>query len=62
MKLNLPTKVRAALYVLFTLAAPVVTYLSVTGVLGENEVVLFTALSTAVFGMAALNTNTDEEF
>lgn len=62
MKLNLPTRVRAIIYTLFTIAAPIVVYLSVTGFLGANEVTLFTSLSTAVFGLAALNTDTTEEF
>lgn len=61
MKLNLPTKARAVIYSVFTLAAPVVLYLSVTGTIGANEVALFTGLSTAVFGLAALNTDTAQE-
>lgn len=61
MKLNLSSKVRASIYVLFTVAAPVVAYLTAVDVIGENEVVLFTALSTAVFALAGLNTDTSEE-
>lgn len=61
MKINLPSKIRAGLYAFFTLASPVVVYLSVTEVLGPNEVALFTAVSTAVFGLAALNTDTSKE-
>lgn len=61
MQLNIPPVVRASLYTLFTISAPVVVYLSVTGVIGENEVALFTALSTAVFGLAALNTPAGEK-
>lgn len=57
MQLNLPPKVRAAIYAVFTLTAPVVAYLNITGVIGSNEVALYTAVSTAVFGLAALNTN-----
>ena len=56
MTVNLPAKVRASIYVLFTLSAPVVAYLTATGVIGANEVTLYTALTTAVFGLAALNT------
>lgn len=60
MKLNVPSKLRAAIYVAFSLAAPVVTYLTVSGFMGSNEVALFTGLSTVVFALAGLNTDTQE--
>jgi hypothetical protein len=61
MNINLPSKVRAALYILVVLGSPVVGYLSVTEVLGTAEVALWSALTTAIAGLAALNVTPDSE-
>lgn len=55
MNLNLPNKVRAALYVLTALGTPIVAYLFAKGFIGEIEVALWAAEVTAVNAMAALN-------
>lgn len=57
MRVNLPDRVRAALYVLIALGTPIVGYLLAKGILGELEVSLWGGLVTAVTSMAALNTN-----
>lgn len=53
--LNLPPKVRAALYVLNALGTPVVAYLLSRGIIGELEMALWAAEVTAVTALAAFN-------
>lgn len=55
MKLNVPPKVRAALYVLTALGTPLIAYLFAKGFIGELEVTLWAAEVTAVNALAALN-------
>jgi len=56
MTINLPYKVRAALYVLTALGTPVVAYLFAKELIGTLEVTLWGAEVTVVNVMAALNT------
>lgn len=57
MRINLPPKVRAALYVLTALGTPIIAYLFAKDVIGELEVTLWAAEVTVVNAMAALNVN-----
>jgi hypothetical protein len=61
MRFNLPSKVRAIIYVVTAVATPVVTYLFAKAYIGELEVTLFAALVTAVNAMAALNVQNPEK-
>jgi len=56
MEINLPQKVRFALYVLTSLAGIFVTYLSATGQIGPEAVTAFGAVVTFVAGLAGYNT------
>ena len=56
MQINLPPKVRLALYVLTALGTPVVAYLFAKGHLGELEVALWSAEVSVVSVLAAFNT------
>lgn len=62
MKLNIPTKVRAGLYIFTTLGTPVVGYCLTKNYIGEAESVLWFAWVTAITSMAAFNTDTTKEF
>lgn len=61
MRINLPTKVRAALYVITALGTPVIGYLLAKGTISELEVGLWGGLVTAVNAMAALNVSNPKE-
>jgi hypothetical protein len=60
MKFNVPSKVRAGLYVFTALATPVVGYLFAKEIIGELELTLWAAEVTAVNIMAGFNTNVTE--
>lgn len=55
MTINIPTKVRTALYILTVLTAPLVAYLNTTGHIGEDEINLYFAYVTAIAAMAGFN-------
>ncbi len=55
MKLNLPPKVRAVIYILTALGAPIIPYLLAKNVIGTLEVALWGAEVMAVNALAALN-------
>ena len=55
MNINLPPKVRQALYILTVIGTPVVVYLASKGYIGDLEVVLWTAEVSAVSALAAFN-------
>lgn len=55
MDINLSPQVRQGLYILITVSAPVVTYLSAKGFIGTLEVALYTGLVSAVTLLAAFN-------
>lgn len=59
MTFNLPSKVRFALYIFTSVGSLVVTYFAATGVIGSNEVALWTAFSAFVAALAGLNVNPD---
>lgn len=61
MRVNLPSRVRAALYVLTAVGTPLIGYLLVKDVIGEQEVALWGALVTVVNSMAALNTSVGDK-
>lgn len=56
MNFNPPAKVRAAVYVITALSAPVVAYLLDQGHIHQAEVNLWAGIITAVNVMAGLNT------
>ncbi len=55
MTLNLPPKVRMALYLLTVVGTPVIAYLFAKRYIGELEVTLWAAEVVAVSGIAAFN-------
>lgn len=55
MTLNVPPKIRAALYALNVIGSPIMAYLLARGVIGTLEVTLWAAEMTAVFALAGLN-------
>ena len=57
MTINLPYKVRAALYIFTAVGTPVVGYLFDRGSIGTGEVALWGAEVAVVNIMAALNTS-----
>lgn len=59
MTINLPYKVRAAIYILIVLGTPLIAYLRVRGFIGDNEVVLWGAYVTAAGTLAAVNVTKD---
>ena len=61
MKLNLPSQVRAALYVIIAVSSPVVTYLGTEEVLSKFWVGLFSVVVTAVSALALANVTPEEK-
>lgn len=61
MKVNLPDKWRKTIYIVNVLSAPVMAYLLAIGLIGDAEMTLYMAEVAAMSGLAALNTNTEEE-
>lgn len=57
MKLNLPYKVRAAIYIFTALGSPVVMYLFATHIIGQLEVTLWAAEVSVANTIALLNTS-----
>lgn len=55
MRLNLPSKVRFAIYVFNGIGSIAVVYLTAKGLIGDPEVAAWTALSAFTSTMAALN-------
>ncbi len=60
MTLNLPAKVRATLYVITAVGTPVVAYLAAKTIIGDLEVVLWSAEVTVVSALAAFNVTPDK--
>lgn len=56
MTINVPYKIRAALYIFTLLGSPLIAYLQAKGVIGALEVTLWLAEVSAVSLLAALNT------
>jgi hypothetical protein len=61
MRVNLPDKVRVAVYIVTALGTPVIGYLLAKGTIGELEVGLWGGLVTAVNSMAALNVTVNDK-
>ena len=57
MKINPPSQVRIALYILTALGTPVTAYLLSKGYIGELEVSFWSGLVAAVSALAGLNVN-----
>lgn len=55
MNLNPPPWVRRVVYILCTLGAPIVIYLTAKGTIGPDEVTLWTGIAGAATLMAGLN-------
>jgi hypothetical protein len=55
MTINLPTKVRQAIYIVSGITSPLVAYLSVTGSISEPQVALYASIMTFVTGLAVVN-------
>lgn len=62
MNINLPSKVRQAIYIIATIATPVVFYLNQQTVINDFWSGLYAVVMTAVTGLAALNTDTSETY
>lgn len=54
MQLDIPPRVRVGLYILTALGTPLVAYLQLKNIIGDAEVLLWSAEVTIVSGMAAL--------
>ena len=56
MNVTIPARLRLALYIFTTFGSLLVTYFTATGVLGTNEVALWTGFTAAIAAMAGFNT------
>lgn len=61
MTLNLPANIRKAIYVVSTVAMPIMYYLNQQGIVDAFWFGLFSVALTAVTGLAALNVTPDEK-
>lgn len=61
MTINVPSKIRTALYVITAVGTPFMAYLLARGVIGELEMTLWSAEVTVVAALAAFNVNPDKE-
>lgn len=57
MEFNLPPRVRQSLYIFIIIGSPVVAYLSQKDFIGDTEVSLWSAVTTAIGALAAINVN-----
>ena len=60
MQLNPPPKARAAVYAITALGTPLMAYLLVKGVIGEAEMVLWSAEVTVSSALAGINVMTNK--
>lgn len=60
MNFNLPSNVRAFLYVLSAVSMPVIVYLASQGVISDFWLGLATVINTAVLGLARINVTSDK--
>lgn len=58
MEINLPSKIRKAIYIIATIASPTIVYLNSQAVVGDFWLGLYTAVMGAVTALAAYNTDT----
>lgn len=61
MNLNPPRRFRAGAYIITAVGTPVVAYLQAKGIIGDLEVILWSAEVAVVSGLAALNTGSGGE-
>lgn len=61
MKLNLPRKIRALLYVITIVGSPIMTYLLSLGLIGDLEMSLWSSEVAVVATIAGLNLTPSEE-
>lgn len=61
MEVNLPPKVRQAIYIIATVASPVAFYLNQETVLSDFWFGLFAVVMSAVTALAAINVNVKEK-
>lgn len=61
MRVNLPDRVRVAIYVLTALGTPIVAYAFAKHYIGELEVTLWSAEVAVVTAMAALNVTVSDK-
>ncbi|GEB17064.1 hypothetical protein GUY44_24185 [Pimelobacter simplex] len=61
MKINVPFRVRVALYLANVLGTPVVVYLRAKGIIGDLELTLWGAEVAAAFAVAGLNAGTSPD-
>ena len=55
MKVNVPPKVRAALYIITSIGSPIMAYLLTVGIIDEPAMVLWAAEVTVVAALAGFN-------
>lgn len=60
MVLNIPYRIRAALYVVTAIGSPLVAYLLSRGIIGTVEVTLWSAEVAVVGALAAFNVTPDK--
>lgn len=60
MRLNLPSNVRAAIYVIVVIGTAVVVPLHAAGVMNDIVMAVWTSVSGAAAGLAALNVTPDK--
>lgn len=57
MKFNIPYKIRASIYICYSIGSIVVTYLVAKRIFGVDEATAWTALGVFVAGLAGINTS-----
>lgn len=60
MQINLPSKVRKAVYIMTAVCSPVMAYLNTAGTVSDFWFGLYAVVMTAVATLAAVNTDTSE--
>ena len=60
MTLQIPHRIRTAIYILTALGTPLVAYLASRGIIGDLEVALWSAEVSAASAMAVLNVTPDK--
>lgn len=61
MKLNVPHRLRIAIYIFTAIGTPIVAYLASRGIIGDLEVGLWGAEVTVAATLAALNVVTSDD-
>jgi hypothetical protein len=61
MYLNVPPRVRAAIYIFTALGTPIIVYLKAKGYIGDLELTLWSGEVTAAGSLAALHTSKNDD-